>query len=70
MKSELAQALNALEIRRKQEQAALRRHFLTSGMGVSQYTSQSAKIDTHYAREQAGILLEAIMQCDREQSNT
>lgn len=70
MKSELAQALNALEIRRKQKQAALLGHFLTSGMGVSRYISQSAKIDTHYAREQAGILLEAIMQCDREQNNT
>ena len=62
MTAESAQKIRELEIDRKKAQERLFRQFATSPMTVMDYESRSRAIDMKFAREEALIILAAIMQ--------
>lgn len=68
MTPESAQKLRELEAERKVAQERLFRHFIDSPcMTVLDYEHRSQTINTKFAREQAMIILEAIMQTEQAQ---
>ena len=62
MKLESKQELIRLEIERQAAQARLYAMFLASPMTVLDFENRSRNIDMKFAREEAFIILEAIMQ--------
>lgn len=64
MTAESIQKLRALEEERKEAQTQLFVKFMHSLMTVKDYEHRSYYIDMRFAREEAYIILEAIMQGD------
>ena len=67
MTAESAQKLRDLEADRKAAQERLFRLFIDSPMTVQDFERRSRQIDMKFAREQAMIILEAIMQTEQAQ---
>lgn len=65
MTAESIQKLRALEEERKEAQTQLFVKFMNSLMTVKDYERRSYYIDMKFAREQALIILEAIMQTEQ-----